>query len=47
MHKMWNVAIDNPGVSQSVSLSVCHAAERIEVLLLLETFDDPRNIALE
>jgi len=51
MHAMRTIAINVPGVCQSVTRLRCavrlKAAERIEVLLGLETLGDLRNIVLD
>jgi len=52
VHEMWPIAIDNPGVCQSISLSVWLSfacgfillAERIEVQLGVETLSYLRNV---
>jgi len=55
MHEAQNIAIDDPGVCEYVGLSIlsvirlCSAntAERIEVLLGVETLGDTRNVILD
>jgi len=50
VHDMWPIATDDPmhlGVCQSKGLPCANPAERIEVLLWVETLRDPRNIVLD
>jgi len=53
MHEMRTIAIDDPGrLSVSlprgfIQLRCANTAERIEVLLRVETLGDPRNIVLD
>jgi len=45
---MWTIAVDDPGVCMYVRRLRCaNVANRIEVLLGVETFEDPRNISLD
>jgi len=51
MRDMRTIAIDVPGVFQSVSQSVTYAgcantAKQIDVLFGVKTLEDPRNIVL-
>jgi len=45
---MRTIAIDDPGVGQSVMRAGCaETTERITILFMAETLRDPRNIALD
>jgi len=48
MHEIRTIATDDPGVCQPVKRVDCaKAAERIDVLFVVETHGDPRNIVLD
>jgi len=46
MHEMWTIVIDDCGCL-SVFITMLDMAERIKVLLGVETLRDPQNIVLD
>jgi len=51
LHELWTIAINDPDVCKSVPLfhagGLCKTAERIDILFVMETPRDPRNIVLD